>query len=275
MVDLLTGQITKSELNNFAKVNVELAFAGTNASSAIGNSQALAKNIHEYFEQLEASCTGPWNDVGRIALSRKHCFGPARDAAIYCEHLAKGNWGKYKEEMIAKFPVEVTIDSLFEKLTQEKRKKGETLELFMVRLLKLKFMIERLDNSKELIARDDVVRTFLRDLPKKFNSRVTPAMRANTDLLLKEAVKWAEGRPSEKLSTECILKEEVKDEILAMKGGKHGDGERFGNVGWKGRFTDDDYSDYSMNVQCFNCEGWGHRQDICPSPLQEYANSAE
>ena len=203
-------------------------------------------------------------------MARKHCFGPARDAAIYCEDLAQGNWKKYKDEMIAKFPVEVTIDSLFDKITQAKRNKGETLELFMVRLLKLKFMVERLDKSKELIARDDVIRTFLRGMPKKFHNRVTPAMRASTDLLLKEAVKWANGRPAENLSTECILKEEVKDEILATKEETNGGRERFGNVGWKGRFADDDYSNYDMNVQCWNCEGRGHRKDVCPSPLQAH-----
>ena len=104
---------------------------------------------------------------------------------------------------------------MIKSIGQAKRQQGESIELFMVRLRKMMLRAKNLDARVEEDARVNVFRTFLRMMPKKFKDK--PAVVANRndlDRLVKEAVKYAESHPEDKLNIDYIQNKEKVKEML-------------------------------------------------------------
>ena len=231
LVDKLTQNLTHVQTDDFTKAQVEMGFGGTLVSKLPGVDMPLAQDIDEYLQRVEAAMTGKWSDAGKIALAKKYCFAQARTAAQLCEPGANGDYKVFKEALRKKFPYLVTHDEILERLSQAKRKTGQTLEAFMLELQGWMEKANKKDPSRSNDAKSNLVRTFLRTMPRRYITRVTDELRKDPDKLLADEIEYVSHRPDLKLSNEYILQNEKgqpenKREVMAVNerrnpGGKY------------------------------------------------------
>lgn len=219
LVRLLTAQIKKADLNDLSKVDPEFCFVGTGATSHPGTTRRVASDVREYIEGIEVARQGDWDDQGKIQLVIHHTYGHARKAALKCQKEAGRDYATFLQLFKSKFPVQVTCDKLYDQISQAKRKAGETLEIYLIRLLDLADKIVNLDSTKKDEAHAHAVRSFLRVLPTKLSERITDAQRNDTDKLIDTVMKWVESRPEVKLGNDYIIKHEKPKEVMAVTTG--------------------------------------------------------
>ena len=216
LVQRLTSNLTHIQTDDFTKAQVEYGFAGTGVTRIPGVELPMAMDIDEYITRCEAAMTGKWSDAGKIALIKKYCYKTARTAAQLCEAGANGEYKTFKEALKKKFPHIVTHDQICEKLSQARREEGQTLECFMLHLQELVKRAEEKDPNRTQDAKASLVRTFLRQMPKRYINRVTDDMRNDPDKLLADAIEYVTNRPELKLSNEYILRNETPKVVMGI-----------------------------------------------------------
>jgi len=221
LINLLTQQLSSSEIDNHNKVSISIGFAGDGVYSHPSTTLALCGDIDEFFHAIDrATSNKNWTDGGRIALSRKYCFGEAANAGRLAHKLSGDDYNKFKSNMKGMFPKIISADDVADQIQSARRKQGETLGSFLIRLLTLRDQLDQLEPERATYTLADVVKSFLKAMPKRFSKEVTVQDKQDPHKLLKKALTFAEHHPESHLTAQAIREREKIPSRVAFVAGE-------------------------------------------------------
>ena len=198
------------------------------------------KSVSQWIEDLEARTRMNWTDEARIQLANQYTLGSAGNV-ILSAILAHGYcWEAVKDKLREIYPEKDFVEHRVE-LRNAKRKSGETISEFYIRMDLLMQTMIKMDPDCTPYVKGDLIMVFLEAFPPEFNNFIPTHEKNDPVKVYHLALQFVRNHPHYKLTDADIRREVRQTENMAMGT----------------RQTDE------SPFRCYNCQGIGHMARRC------------
>lgn len=205
--DDLVTLLSRHTLNDFSRVQGLLYFCGGEEKSSKAPNLPCHKLAKKWIEDIESRTQANWDTTGKIELAKQYALGAARDHLLGCITRCGQDWEKVKEDFLRVFPTVRTFSVLQKELGEAKRRTGENIRTFLIRLETLRDELIALkpDNASLL---NEITALRLREaFPPALLLILTEEEKGDPQKVLKKGYEYIKAYPESKLSDADIAKE--------------------------------------------------------------------
>ncbi|XP_050713578.1 uncharacterized protein LOC126996782 [Eriocheir sinensis] len=205
--DDLVALLSRHTLNDFSRVQGLLHFCGGAEKSSQAPNLPCHKLAKKWIEDIESRTQANWDTTGKIELAKQYALGAARDHLLGCITRCGQDWEKVKEDFLRVFPAVRTFAVLQKELGEAKRRTGENIRTFLIRLETLRDELIALKPAHASLLNEMAALRLIDALPPAFLLIITEEEKEDPQKILKKGYEYIKAHPESKLSDADIAKE--------------------------------------------------------------------
>jgi len=205
----LTNLLNKQMCNDFSRVIGLKYFCGGEERYPPYPNLPCHIDPRAFFTDLESRAAIHFDDTGKIELAKQYCLGGARtgiENAIK-EHANALTYENVKNTFLKLFPTDEATKSSSELLSTARRRPGETLRNFYVRLDTAYIHLSQKEPQFAPLYKKYFAARMISCFPAAFEYTLTQDEGKDPLKILNRGYEWVKAHPQTKLSDEEVVKE--------------------------------------------------------------------